>query len=413
MNSDNLEFKMYFCIVLKRYFRFLKNNLLKTISWITGVGKISVELTDRERDCIILIAETNVPRLERMLYYLSPLRTENFIIISSFDKYRTGYSERIPGITHYLVKHPWQIKSVLKQFKHIKLIHAFESRSIFPYYALKSKPINCPFIFDFQDLYNNYTADKNIASWLKENLYYEKYCIKKADAFISYSLELNPQRRKLNLKKVPSVYFPFFLDDLSIIKPNSNVHGKEVHIVYIGGIAPINWNISFNMTLTEKYIRGSSIFLHVYPSPSVSSTIIEEYKTYQKDHPNLILHESVSNKSMSSEINKYDFAIIPFFKTDQYQSGDKYKYSTSLKLWNFIESGIPIIILKDVEYQSWIVKRLGVGIVLEERNLKDIADILTTVNISKIKNNIRDIQQSYKLSLHINKINSLYDQLLN
>lgn len=399
--------------MIKQYLRLAKDAFYTVKSRITGKSPFPVEEDDKNSPCIVYISETNMPRLERMLVYLQPLRNEKLILICNRLKFKEAFFTRIKGVSIYLVDNTWEIGEILSQLKHVKIIHALESRSLYPYFALKNKAPETRFIFDYQDLYNNYTADKSIPNWMRENIYFEKACLKNSDAFIGYSLELNPLRRRLKLKKMPSIYFPFYADDEAICAPKVKQRtGNEIHMVYAGGIAAIDKNISFNLTLTADHLAHSNVYLHVYPSPSIESDIIQQYKKYGEKNSNLVLHNTVSNKELSQTLQQYDYALIPFFKTDSYKAPDKYKYSTALKIWNFIEAGLPILIMADVEYQAWLISRLHAGIVIKDTDINKLPTILNQCNVANFIAGIQATQTDYKLSKNIYKIENLYNQLL-
>lgn len=359
-----------------------------------------------------MVAETNVPRIERMLAMMKSAGfSEKLIFIGSKGKFRSEFFKRCPDITCITVEHAWQVEAVVRKFTHVKLIHCFESRSLFPWHAMTAAGKNIPVIFDFQDLYTNYTGDNALPAWLRENLWFEKECLKNATALISYSLEWIPARKSLGLPRKKVLYFPFFLDDAEIrtARPTKNV--GEIHLVYAGGIAAADRNISFNMTLTEQKIRGSNVFLHVYPSPTSVDEVIESYFQYAARHPNLIMHHPVNNNELSGVLNQYDFGIIPFFKTLEYQSSNKYRYSSALKIFNYMEAGLPVIIASDVEYQAWLIRHYAAGIAIDSSNLSDLPLILQKQKKSDFFTGIQKVQDSLKLSKHIHKIQQLYKEL--
>lgn len=398
--------------MLKRRVKQLLDKIKGYISILSGKNKIVVSSQLKQERVILLVSETNVPRIERMVYYLQSKRTEKIIFICSENKFKKEFFNRCPNLEVILIKYHWQIGYVMKQFNNIALVHTFESRSIFPYYAIENAPRNTPTIFDFQDLYTNYTGDKNLPFWMKENLWYEKKCLQKCDAYIAYSLELIPVRKKLNLTKRKSLYFPFYLDDAEIKNPSKSKDKNTINIVYAGGIAAIDRNISFNMTLTEQKIRGSNIVLHVYPSPLSGDEVIQSYFEYAIQHPNLQMHNPVNNNEMSAELNQYDFGIVPFFKTLEYQSADKYRYSSALKIFNYFEAGLPVIIASDVDYQAWLIKHHNCGVVIESENFAQLSLILQQHPKSEFSAALLKMQQTQRLGVQIEKINQLYNQLI-
>jgi len=89
---------------------------------------------------------------------------------------------------------------------------------------------------------------------------------------------------------------------------------------------------------------------------------------------------------------------MPFFKANSGQSELKHKYATTLKMFNYMEAGIPILVSADVEYQSWIVNRYGMGFAVPHK--EDFADIRRLINVVPYEEQVRKVREGReKLSL--------------
>lgn len=360
---------------------------------------------------IIIVCETNIPRLKRFIENTN-IDLTKMALISLQDKFNTLYNHNRQAKT-ILAKNPEDVVAVVRSMPNAKILHCFESRSLMAYAALKAKYKKTKFIFDFQDLYFNYTENNSIPNWMRANLPFEKTVIKKSDILISYSLELQTYKRANRIKKnCKRVYFPFYLEDKAILKPKEKNTSDIINIVYAGGIAPLSSNISFNMRFTEEVFRDSNVILHIYPSPTIDKTTIKEYEEYSLFHPNFKIHAPVSNSLLSKELSQYDAGIVPFFKTMENMSTNKFKYSTALKLWNYIEAGIPIICSSSVQYQSWLVKRYNLGLTFSDSEFKNLAMLINQLSFSQLSLNIAKVQQDFLLSKNIWKIDSIYTDLL-
>ncbi|MFN9115717.1 MAG: hypothetical protein ACK5XN_37165, partial [Bacteroidota bacterium] len=69
-------------------------------------GNIAAELA--VKPVILLVCEANIPRLERMIKYLRPLRSEQFVLLCRRSKFRAGFHQAIADIPVYLYENPAQ-----------------------------------------------------------------------------------------------------------------------------------------------------------------------------------------------------------------------------------------------------------------------------------------------------------------
>jgi len=136
-----------------------------------------------------------------------------------------------------------------------------------------------------------------------------------------------------------------------------------------------------------------------------------EYEKIAENNYYFHFHKPVSQENLANEINKYHFGLIPFFIKDTQISSEKIKYATSLKLFNYIEAGVPVILSKDLIYQSWIVERYHAGIVISPDDLLNIKKIVTTVDYKIITENLIKNRQELSLKKHIPRLIKFYKQI--
>lgn len=352
-----------------------------------------------------------MPRLGRLLKYLKRIRSEKFVVFVHKDKFYTQFSNTDTSIEYITYRSRYDLLYKLKQFKNIRLIHGVESRSVYPSIGLKIKDV--PFVFDFQDLYTIYFDDEPTQKWIKRNLPFERACLSMASGYISYSLELIPARKKLKIKTKNVLYFPFFLDDETIIRKKPNININKIKLVYAGNVSPIKSQDSFNLTLLYDYIKDSNVFLHILPSPTIKKETLKEYIEFSKTHPNFIMEASVSQNELPKKLSEFDYGFIPFYKSENFLSDTKFKYSTTLKLFNYLEAGIPIILMNYTQYQSWIIKHYNIGISIDKNDLMTLSNKLSSLDYNKLTENVNLYQKHNLLSKHIYKVSKLYDQLIN
>jgi len=312
---------------------------------------------------ILLVCEANIPRLERMIKYLRPLRSEQFVLLCRRSKFRAGFHQAIADIPVYLYENPAQLRALLLQFKEVKLVHAFESRSKFQNIARKQ--LKAPFIFDCQDLSVIYHGLHPPVPWIRRNLNDEKACLEGADHVIAHSLEYNQAARLYGIPKKPVTFFPFYLDDDAVKERINKPSEEALRMIYLGGLGDAATRNPFNLTLYGKALARLGIGLDVYPSPLTPASITDAYARYAAGQPGFRLCKPVPSNELGAVTARYHYGFIPFFKTagDQTIGPFKFKYGTTLKMVNYVEAGLGVVCSEDFEWQAWLVKRYGIGII--------------------------------------------------
>lgn len=324
---------------------------------------------------LLYICEMLPARAGRMAKWVARTSSERIVLLCHRDGFIPAFTNE--GFAEVLLyRNAWHLRRILKAMPKPKLVHGFAPKSKYPDVARCAlQPQGVPYIHDLQDTLVVYYGTDVKPRWLREELPHERACMAEADGLIAHSLEPNEGFRRYGIARKdrpPTLYFPLYCDDDAFVDNVPKTSDTEIHLVYAGGVAgshrdPRHYgNIQF-FGLIET-LTGQGLHFHIYPSPTNIRADVEEYEALSRVNPRFHFHAPVSQERLAGELAKYHWGILPFFKELSEQSTAKLKYATTLKLFNYLEAGLPIMVSKDLSYQSWIVGRYeaGIAVALEE-----------------------------------------------
>lgn len=362
---------------------------------------------------VVFVGEFLPPRIPRMAKWLKREGNFYFVLLCHERGFVEKYTDSSFDET-LLFRNNWHLKRILKGLKQIDLVHGFAPKSYYCNEARKS--VDAPYIHDMQDVYATYYGLNPDLNWLIKELPHERECLEKADGVVAHCLEANVAFRKYRISKKPkTLFFPLYCDDDFFQEHTKKFNPKEIHLVYAGGIAgshrnPKQYgNIQFHGLIDTLTKQG--LHFHIYPSPGNQAIEYEEYEAIAKKNPLFHFHQPVAQQQLAKELGKYDFGILPFFKELSEQSVDKLNYATTLKLFNYLEAGIPIIVSSDLGFQSWIINRYKVGISILHQQLSSLKELLLVKDIESMNIQIVSVRKN-ELSLrrNIHRLSAFYFQ---
>lgn len=104
--------------------------------------------------------------------------------------------------------------------------------------------------------------------------------------------------------------------------------------------------------------------------------------------------------------------VFYLFKSLSQQSDLKLKYATTLKLFNYLEAGIPVIVSEDIIYQNWILNRYGAAITINEKSVKVIREKILQSNYTQFKENITRNRENISIGKNIDRLINFYSTIL-
>ncbi|MFN8308925.1 MAG: hypothetical protein U0T73_03085 [Chitinophagales bacterium] len=364
---------------------------------------------------VYYIGENLPPRMARIVKWLKRFYPIRAVLLCHQDGYAPLFSNNSFDEV-LLFRNKWHLLRLLNQQPLPHVVHAFGPKSFYPdvarlFYSGKAK-----FIYDMQDVLAIYYGLQAPIQWFRNEFPHEKNCLQFADGLVSHGLEPIPASKLYHIsQKKNRIFFPLLCDDDVLVNNPKPLTLENISVVYAGEIQGKNrdskqfGNVQF-FHLAEKF-GAQKVHFHVYATPHSYLLYGDEYREVEKQNPYFHLHAPVAQKDLPAELSKYHFGIIPFFESYTALRHDKNYYSTSLKLFNFIEAGIPILVSEDIGFQNWMACRYSAGISITEADLSSIRQKIETIDYPALIKGL--IQSRPKLSLknNIYRIKNLYDKV--
>jgi hypothetical protein len=402
------------------------------ILFMLGISCSGVKNTDGAK-IIVYVGESLPPRIARIAKWSKRLDKFTTVLLCHKQGFVAKFSN--PDIDHtFLFRNEWHLKRLIKAIPKPYIIHGFAPKSKYPYIAKEAwkkmvkgtRSPSPPFVIDYQDVFAVYYGTTPKFPWLKEELPYEKACLAEADGIVANSLEPREAMKIWGINKSGKrMFFPLYADNDYFLNNKSGQGGNpakksfsldDLHLVYVGGVfgshrdkahygaTQLHWLID--------YLSEQKIHFHIYPSPSVIKADYEEYEEIAKHSTYFHYHEPVSQSNLAAELSKYHYGLMPFFADASSQSDLKIKYATTLKLFNYTEAGIPILVGADVAYQSWLVSRYSLGkSVAKKEDFKDVRKLIGTVPYDEQVKILMENREKLSLKQHTPRLLEFYKSL--
>ena len=380
---------------------------------VAGTSQIKGEKT------IIYAGEFLPPRIPRLAKWFKRYGSFTTVLVCHKRGFVEKFSNQDIDYT-FLFRNEWHLKRIIRNIKNPYMLHGFAPKSKFPFIAKEVCKKNfpaTPFIIDYQDVFVTYYGKSPSMRWLQQELPYEEGCFRDADGIVAHSLEPREAMKSWGVKKPGKrIFFPLYSDNDYFCNTEKKFPDGEIHLVYAGGIYGSHRNKSHygaaQLHWLIDYLGPQKVHLHIYPSPSVIGADFEEYAQMAKRNSYLHIHPSVSQSKLASELSQYHYGLMPFFTTESSQSDTKYTYATTLKLFNYAEAGIPILVAADVTYQSWLVKRYGLGISVDLKDdFKEVAKLVGRTTYREQVSNVIKGREVLSLKEHTPRLIKFYEAI--
>ncbi|HRH68128.1 MAG TPA: glycosyltransferase [Flavobacteriales bacterium] len=362
-------------------------------------------------DGLIYVAELLMARAGRMAKWVTRLSGRKVVLFCHSEGFIPEFADGFTAIVRY--RNAWHLRRLLRALPRPWLIHGFAPKSHYPDVARRAMP-DVPYVHDLQDTLVVYYGTAPTKRWLRVELPHEKACMAEADGVIAHSLEPAEGFRRYAIphdKRPPTLFFPLYCDDDRFISGVPKISGTEIHLVYAGGVAGSHrdpryfGNIQFFGLIDTLTKQG--LHLHIYPSPTTLEADRAEYVELARKNERFHYHAPVPQEKLAGELARYHFGLIPFFVERSDQSPEKLKYATALKLFNFIESGLPVVVSKDLGFQSWMAARSAAGVAVGPDDLTGLAALLRTFDTGQVSVGRGDLS----LKANVPRLLEFYDRV--
>lgn len=331
---------------------------------------------------------------------------------------QAGYVKEFEGGKFQSVKlfrNKWHLLRLIQKIGPVRLVHGFAPPS--EAIATLKAATQLPVILDMQDVFVTYHGLQPPYAWAKTELVYERQLFATCDGFVAHSLEPREGFRLYEMKKRPqNLFFPLLCDETAFISGQEKISTSEIHLVYAGGIAGSHrdrkqFGILQFFPLIEA-LSQQGIHFHVYPSPTTLKPDWEEYAALARVNPLFHFHEPVANHLLTRELAQYHFGILPFFREDSDLRPEKMRNATALKLFNFFEAGLPVIISADLRFQAWMVTRGQAGIAISKADVPGLRTRLESLTYAQWEGNVQRHRQALSLQRQIPRLQAFYQSIV-
>lgn len=359
---------------------------------------------------------TEDPRIDiiRFFQVLKSSQPANYILLINHSKLDPLFKEAgFDQIIYY--RNLWDFRRKLKNLPPISLAHGFTRRCHLSEILLKEQDI--PVILSVKDT-SVCSHGINPPHWyLKEELPSEKYSFEHAHGLIAESLEPCQAFRLFQInKKHPRIYFPNYCEASKNVESTKKLSDNELHLVYVGSIRGSqddpkeHGNIQMHWLINS--LNEQKIHFHVYPNPNMSRVVYDEYYEMDKNLPYFHMHESLKPAELTKEIAQYHYGLIPFFNEDTNRSPMKRYYSASLKIFNYVEAGLPILISNDMGHQRWLFQRYGIALGMDKKDFYQLENRLGGIQYEELIANLMEKRKVLTLENQINRVIDFYSKCL-
>ncbi len=308
-----------------------------------------------------------------------------------------------------LFRNKWHLLRLLRK-RSIRLVHAFAPPS--EALALLKTETCFPLLLDMQDVLVTYHGLTPPYAWARRELQFERQLFAHCDGLVAHSLEPREGFRLYGqTTRPPVLFFPLLCDETAFIT-RPKISGEELHLVYAGGVAGSHrdrkqFGILQFFSLIEEVTRQGMHF-HLYPSPTTLQPDWEEYAALARTNPKFHFHEPVANNLLAGELAKYHFGILPFFREDSDLRPEKMRNATALKLFNFFEAGLPVIISADLRFQAWMVTRGQAGIAIRKTDVPTLRQRLESMHYADWQAQVEAHRHALSLQQQLPRLQAFY-----
>lgn len=412
--------------MLKAYKK-LKSNLPKykkiiffklSSVWDRTLYKLSsrrvIESDGSKLEHILFVTED--PRIDIIRFYTAQKKVikAKYSLLIPHSKLDSLYIEAgFDQVIFY--RNHWDFRKKLERINGIDIVHGFTRRCFVINIILKEHKL--PVIVNAKDTSVNSHGINPPHWYLKEEVPAEKYCFQNVQAIVSESLEVSNAYRLFGIKeKTKRIYFPNYCEGQKNQSNKEKISDSEIHLVYVGSIRGSqddpkeHGNIQMHWLI--RTLNEQKIHFHVYPNPGMNRVVYEEYFEMDKNFDYFHMHESLKPSELIQEIKKYHYGVIPFYNEDTNRSPMKRYYSTSLKLFNYSEAGLPVLISNDMGHQRWVLERYGMAIGLNKPDFFKLNEKLANYDYSKVQDRLILNREILTIENQIHRIKKLYESVL-
>lgn len=311
-------------------------------------------------------------------------------------------------------RNPWHLRRILLHLSDkIDLVHAFGPYSLYP--GIIRRETDLPLIDDLKDINISYYGLEPPFAYFRKDLPHERYLMEHAHGIISSSFEAVNAYREYGIpKRPPGIFFPIYTDNDLFTERKKPFNPEEIHIVYVGGVVGshrdrrVYGTIQFHPVIEQ--LSAQKIHFHIYPAPSTLPEDYDEYREMAKKNPYLHLHDPVPQAQLADEIAQYDFGWLAFYLEDTSRRFEKLGRGTSVKLFNYLESGVPLIMSPDLAFQSFMARKYEGALIIEKKQIAELGELIKGLDYEAMENRLKGKREELSVKTQVGRLLEFYNR---
>jgi len=406
-------------------------NVLKTISYKDIIRNINTPTPTKKK--VLFVAGTSA-------FYLVGIS----IYLRKTEKYTTALIIENPWLWNYFKKYfddvyvynsNYEVACILAE-SNPYLVHVQGTHQYYFLGVLAKCLSNALVVISFSDIPSlSITSPDELPAQASEkscdrltdvsdlDMLSEKFLFQHAEGIILAINTMVAGEKLLRIYKsnIPVIeFFPYVCDDFICQEEKHSSMDGKIHIVYGGVIATADKPEEFNsgiqfIGLAKKLVK-QGLYFHLFGTPHTSplkfKDAFPEYTQLATEVNNFTFECGLPPDEAIKEFSKYDFAAITSLYSKQNNFNKLHKDTVmASKFFTYLSAGIPMIVGEEDANSTALVKKYGVGIVINQHEVDLLSEIIKKCNYEKLLSNVRCTREEFSMKNHIGRLIEFYDQV--
>lgn len=378
---------------------------------------------------ILYVTSAPTYNLVRQSIYLRKAGYETILLMET-NLTSINFLEKYFDIV-YVFNSIYMLYYILKEARPY-LVHVQGSTPISNHFGILAKFFSkSKVIFNFYDIPSTAIVKEDIESlWNKEDVkldfFSERFACERCNGLIfGYSAEVVDRLKGRYTISGPMLEFHSYPCDefMSVDAGKYSDKDGKIHIVQGGMVIPSSVPEKFKRDgMYHKLIEiltMQGIYFDIYVTARRIKRGYDDYIHSSEKNPLFRFNARMLLDQATKEFSKYDFGSILICYNNKVEVIYKRKafieehrgMRLTDRFFTYLESGLPILISDDYIYGAKLVREYGIGIVVSQKDLNNLSEIINSYDREKLRANVKKAQKDLSMERHIGRLINFYQEV--
>lgn len=301
---------------------------------------------------------------------------------------------------------------------HCAHVISLANSSSFP--ALIAAGLQVPFLIEYVDLLTSIHSLESLAGQVgrelaEQEFACERYVLERASGLVSKSSDEADERMfAVHGVRLPTLKFftyPLAEPREAAVRDESGpMSFVSIGGVHGGGPSPV-LSLDMDIRKTIGTLTAQGLRLHIYNAyDDGEDSAYDHLRALAREDAGFSYSPAVHPDVLIATINSYDAGWF----VDDYSSYcyDNFFFhtSTSSRFFDYIEAGLPIVILRELRFMASLVEEHGLGYVIDYVDLPRLADIVTRSGLAECRERVAAFRGRHLMSRQIERLAHFYER---